>query len=149
MRVLLTNLILLVLTIPAFSDQGLIDANTLYVSGKAVVFFGPSQLEYIFMTDQEKNAIDEELYDFYHYRGKVLPFLATYDIQEFSTSRPKIQIQLDNRRSISYFRKDFGDAIGLILTDGRQPPKVITGATTKAELIQLFKEFFGLESLVD
>lgn len=147
MRILISTLILLVLAIPGFSEPGTIDEDTLYVSGKAVVFFGPSQSEYLSMTDEEKDAIDEELYDFYHYRGKVLPFLTDHDIQEFSTARRKIQIQFDDNESISYFRKDFGSVIGTILSDGRQAPKILTGAATKAELLSLFQAFFDLDLL--
>ena len=96
MRILYSAIILLVMAIPVFSEQSAISEDTLYVSGKAVVFFGPSQSDYLPMTDQEKDAIDEELYDFYYYRKKMLPFLASNAIQEFSTARRQIEIQLDD-----------------------------------------------------
>ncbi len=137
-------MILLVVAIPACWGQSAVVEDTLYVSGKAVVFFGPSQSEYLSMTDQEKDAIDEELYDFYHYRGKVLPFLTSHAIQDLPTARLKIQIQLAGNESIIYSRKDFDHVMGLILTDGRQEPEILLGAATKAELISLFKEYFDL-----
>ena len=147
MRVLYSTLILLVVVIPVCWGQSSVDEGTLYVSGKAVVFFGPSQSEYLTMTDREKNVIDEELYDFYYYRKKVLPYLASNTIQEFSTARRQIEIRLDDGESISYFRKDFGRLMGVILTDGRQSPKIALGALSKTELIFLFEEYFGLELL--
>ena len=138
-------MILLIMTTPGFSEQGATSEDTLYVRGKAVVFFGPSQSDYLSMTDQEKDAIDEELYDFYYYRKKVLPFLASNAIQEFSTARRQIEIQLDDSQSLSYFRNDFGRLMGVILTDGRQAPKILLGAVTKKELIFLIEEYFGLQ----
>ena len=147
MRVLYSTLILLVVVIPVCWGQSSVDEDTLYVSGKAVVFFGPSQSEYLTMTDREKNVIDEELYDFYYYRKKVLPYLASNTIQEFSTARRQIEIRLDDGENISYFRKDFGRLMGVILTNGRQAPKIALGALSKTELIFLFEEYFGLELL--
>lgn len=149
MRVLYSTIILLVVAIPVCWGQSSADENTLYVSGKAVVFFGPSQSEYLTMTDREKDAMDEELYDFYYYRKKVLPLLVSNAIQEVSTARRQIEIRLDNGESISYFRKDFGRPMGVILTDGRQAPKIALGALSKTELIFLFEEYFGLESLTE
>jgi hypothetical protein len=144
MRILYSAMILLFVAIPVCRGQSFVDGDTLYVRGKAVVFFGPSQSEYLTMTDQEKDAIDEELYDFYYYRKKVLPFFASNGIQEFSTARRQIEIQLDNSESISYFRKNFGRRMGVILTDGLQAPKIVLGAVSKTELIFLIEEYFGL-----
>jgi hypothetical protein len=137
------------MAILVFSEQGATGEDALSVSGKTVVFFGPSQSEYLTMTDQEKDAIDEDLYDFYYYRGKVLPFLASRGIQEFSTARRQIEIRLDNGESIRYFRKNFGRLMGVILTDGRQAPKIVLGAVSQKELIFLLEDYFGLESLTD
>ena len=99
---------------PLFAQSGGVDKETLFVSGKAVVFFGPSRTEYLSMTHQEKDAIDEGLYDFYHYRGKVLTFLKLNHIQEFSTGKLKIQVQLNGTENIIYYRKDFDHFVGLI-----------------------------------
>ena len=149
MRILYSAIILLIMAIPVLSEQDATAEDTLCVSGRAVVFFGPSQFEYLTMTDQEKEAIDEQLYDFYYYREKVLPFLATNGIQEFSTARRQIEIQLDNRHRISYFRKDFGRLMGVILTDGRQAPKILPGTVNKTELIFLFEKYFAIKLVTD
>ena len=149
MRILYSAMILLFVAIPVCRGQSSVEGDTLYVRGKAVIFFGPSQSEYLTMTDQEKEAIDEQLYDFYYYREKVLPFLASNGIQEFSTARRQIEIQLDNRQRIRYFRKDFGRLMGVILTDGRQTPQIFPGAVSKTELIFLFEKYFDLKLLSD
>jgi hypothetical protein len=127
-----------------FSVQGAIAEDVLYVSGKAVVFFGPSQSEYLSMSHEQKDAIDEELYDFYHNRGEVSSFLASNEIQEISTGRLKIQIQLEGNQSITYYRNDFDRVVGMILTDGRQEPLILLGATAVSESIAQFEDFFDL-----
>ena len=137
-------MILLFVAIPVCRGQSSVDGDTLYVRGKAVVFFGPSQSEYLTMTDQEKDVIDEGLYDFYHYRGKVLTFLKLNHIQEFSTGKLKIQVQLNGTENIIYYRKDFDHFVGLIMTDGVHEPKVFLGPVTDADLIRIFEDYFGL-----
>ena len=129
---------------PLFAQSGGVDKETLFVSGKAVVFFGPSQSEYLSMTHQEKDAIDEGLYDFYHYRGKVLTFLKLNNIQEFSTAKLKIQVQLNGTANTIYYREAFDHFVGLIMTDGVQKPKVFLGPATDAGLIRMFEDYFGL-----
>jgi hypothetical protein len=144
MKILYTIFILVILAAPVWAEQGAVE-DTLVVGGKAVVFFGPSNTEYLSMTDKEKDAIDGELYDFLHYRIKVLPFLESNDIQEFLTAFPKIQIQLSGSESITYIRRDFDLLFGLIMTDGKNEPGVFLGAATKSELISVFEEYFGLQ----
>jgi len=141
---LYSAIFLLIMAMPVFSVHGANGEDTLYASGKAVIFFGPSPSEYLAMTHEQKDAIDEELYDFYHNRGEVRSFLASNTIQELSTVRLKIQIQLDGNRSITYFREDFDRAVGLILTDGRQEPTILLGAAAVSDLIAQFEEYFGL-----
>ena len=128
---------------PALAGQALVE-DTLVVGGKAVVFFGLPTTEYQAMTDKEKDAIDEELYDFLHYRIKVLPFLESNDIPEFLTALPKIQIQLSGSESITFIRNDFDHRFGLIMTDGMNEPEVFLGAATESELIRMFEVYFGL-----
>jgi len=141
---LYSALILLIAALPVFSAQAANAEDTLIVSGKAVVFFGPSQVKYLAMSDEQKHAIDEELYDFYHNRGEVSPYLATNDIQEISTARLEIQVQLEDNQSITYYRQDFDRVVGLILTDGRQEPLILLGAIAVPDLKAQFEDYFGI-----
>lgn len=145
MKTLSIILVLFILAVYAFADQSGNDKDTLYIGGKAVVFFGPSQAEYVSMTDQQKDAIDEDLYNFYHYRGKVLSYLELNEIQEFQTAKSKIEIQLDGNESVIYRRKDMGHVVGIIMTDPQQEPKVLIGVYNNSALISTFEEYFGLE----
>ena len=145
MKILSITLISFITTIYAFADLSGNDKDTLYIGGKAVVFFGPSQAEYVAMTHEQKDAIDEDLYDFYHYRGKVQKYLELNEIQDFDTARSKIQIQLDGNDRITYLRKNMDHVVGIIMTDPQQEPKVILGVYKNSELISMFQEYFGLE----
>lgn len=145
MRRVYPSLIFLITAFQVFTGQAEASEDTLDVSGNAVVFFGPSQAEYVAMSDNEKDKIDETLYDFYHYRRKVLPFLGLNHIQEFFTSRLKIRVQLDGPESIIYYRRGFDQVVGLIMTDGHYEPVIFLGAASDTRLISMFKEFFGLE----
>jgi hypothetical protein len=136
--------ILLIMATPVFSAQDAYAEDTLVVSGKAVVFFGPSKSEYLAMTHEQKDAIDEELYEFYHSRGKVQALLASNAIQEFSTARDRIQVRLEDSQNHTFLRRDFDSVVGLILTDGRQEPVVLLGAASVPDLITQFEEYFGL-----
>ena len=129
---------------PVISVQGAAAEDTLYVSGKAVVFFGPSQSEYLSMSDEQKDAIDEELYDFFHNRGEVSAFLAENSIQQISTGQLKIQVQLSENKSITYLRRDFDRLVGMILTDGRQEPMVLLGAAAVPDMLAEFEDYFDL-----
>jgi hypothetical protein len=129
---------------PLWAEQAAAE-DILVVGGKAVVFFGLPTTEYQAMTDKEKDAIDEELYDFLHSRIKVLSFLESNDIREFLTALPKIQIQLTGSESVTYIRRDFDPPFGLIMTDGINEPGIFLGAATQSELISMFKEYFGLQ----
>jgi len=144
MKIIDTIFILVLMAAPVWTEQAAAE-DTLVVGGKAVVFFGLPTTEYQAMTDKEKDAIDEELYDFLHYRIKVLSFLESNDIQEFLTALPKIQIQLAGSESITYNRRDFDQLFGLIMTDGVREPAVFLGAATQSELISMFEAYFGLQ----
>jgi hypothetical protein len=144
MRILYVILALLIMAVPGFAGQTETPNDTVHVSGKAVVFFGPSQAEYLSMSDQEKREINQLLYDFYHYRGKVLSFLELYEINEINTARSKILIELDGKKTIVYDRKDFGQVVGLIMTDGYHKPKIFLGAATDSQIIDMCYEYFKL-----
>ena len=144
MRIVYAILALLIIAVPVFAGQTGVPEDTLNVSGKAIVFFVPAWAEYVSMSDKEKDKIDQMLYDFYHYRGKVLPFLELHNIQEFSTAHPKIQIQFDDNRRITYFRSGFDRVVGLIMTDGQHEPKIFLGAATDSNIIDMCYEYFDL-----
>ena len=140
--VVLTLLVMAALT-PA--EQAENPANSILVSGRAVVFFEPSWDEYMALPETGKDAINAELYDFAHSRFQVLSYLEENGIQAISTSSRIIQIRMARDEVITYLRTDFDHDFGLIMTDGQNEPKVFLGAAGASELKSMFEEYFGLE----
>ena len=120
-------------------------ANSISISGRAVVFFAPSWDEYVALPEKDKDAIDEELYDFAHSQIQVLSYLEANGIQAVSTASQNIQIQIAPNEVIYYFRSDFDHPFGLIMTDGLNEPKIFLGAAKESELKSMFAEFFSLQ----
>jgi hypothetical protein len=145
MKTLATVLIFLFIAAPVFAGPGESIANTVNVSGRAVVFFGPSWDEYVALSEKDKDAIDAELYDFVHNRLEVLSYLETNGIREINSASQNIQIQVDPDEVITYLRSDFDKPFGLIMTDGHNEPKIVLGAATASELILMFEEYFDLQ----
>lgn len=138
-------LMLLLMTAPVPAVQGENIENNFSISGRAVVFFGPTWDEYIALTDQDKDAIDEELYDFAHNRSVVRPYLEANGIRETFTSSENIRIQIDSGEVLTYFRSELNHIFGLIMTDGQNEPRVFLGAATPPELKSMFQAYFGLQ----
>jgi hypothetical protein len=138
-------LILLFAATPVFGGQDAGNADTVSVSGRAVVFFGPSWDEYVTLPEKDKNAINEELYDFAHYRLQVLSYLEANGIREINTASQNIRVQIEPNEVIIYNRYVFDHPFGLIMTDGQSEPKIFLGAATDSELKMMFAEFFGLQ----
>ena len=119
--------------------------DTLQVSGKAVVFYAPSQKEYDSLSDDAKTEIDEVLSDFYYHRENVVSYLKSNMIQDFLTDSVKIVLKLSGNKSRIFMKKDFDQEIGVIMTDGKKEPKIYPGVATNIELIDMFKEYFGIQ----
>jgi hypothetical protein len=136
--------ILLFMAAAVLARQSVSAADTIDIRGKAVVFFGPSWDEYVALPEKDKDAIDQELYDFAHYRLQVLSYLQENGIQAINTTSKNIRIQIDPNEVIYYARSDFDHVFGLIMTDGQSEPKVFLGAATTPQLKSMFEEYFGL-----
>lgn len=145
MKKFATVLILMFTAAQLFAGPGGNIADAVHVSGRAVVFFGPTWDEYVALTEEDKKAINAELYDFAHNRLEVLSYLEANGIREINTASQNIQIQIDPDEVITYVRGDFDHAFGLIMTDGQNEPKVVLGAVAVSELKSMFEEYFGLQ----
>lgn len=137
-------LILLLVAGPVLAGQGEDIENNFYISGRAVVFFGPTWDEYVAMTDQDKDKINEELYDFTHNRREVHTYLEANGIRDAFTSSENIRIQIDSGEVITYLRSELNYLFGVIMTDGQSRPKVFLGTAPTSELKSMFAAYFGL-----
>ncbi len=140
-KLALTILILLVVGSTSFARA---EDKAVEVKGKAVVFFGPTEQEYISLSKNEKNEWSEVLSDFYHYRDKTIPYLESHKIKPIITAMSKITIQVGSNTR-TYARKNFKHIVGYILTDGTNEPKVVEGVGTDIDLINDFSQYFKIK----
>jgi hypothetical protein len=139
-RLIISLILLLTVTIPSFGGE---TDDVLNVEGKKVVFFGPNQLEYDAVSEDEQDEWNEVLSDFEYYRDLTIPYLDKNDIKHITTAAPEIRIQLEGGKDRIYKRKDIEHIVGYILTDGKSEPKLVPGVGTDTDLISDFKEYFG------
>jgi len=142
MKIKFVLTILILLTIGSIANGS--STDVLDVKGKAVVFFGPTEREYNSLTENYKNEWSEVLSDFYHYRDKTIPYLESNKIKPIVTANTKIIIHTGTNAR-TFVRKNFKHIVGYILTDGNKKPKVVEGVGTDMDLINDFKEYFGLK----
>lgn len=115
------------------------------VSGRAVVFFTPTQDEYDALSEREQEDMNEILSDFYFYQNNVVPFLETNGIEDFHTANPVIRVVLSGQESRIFRRGQFEHDVGLIMIDGPREPVVSVGVSTDVDWIPMFKAYFNLE----
>ena len=136
-------LLLLVLNIP-FTQTALAE-DPFDVSGRAVVFFGPTQDEYDALSEREQEDMNEILSDFYFYQNNVVPFLEANGIEDFHTANPVIRVVLSEEESRTFQRRQFEHDVGLIMIDGAREPVVSFGVSTDVDWIPMFKAYFNIE----
>ena len=115
----------------------------LEVSGKAVIFFAPSSQTLQGFSAQKRRNIEEATTDLQFYRDQVQGFLLTHTIQNIWTTRPIAALR-HTEKTFPLEWDNFAESVGVILTDGQQPPQVSVGVLTYIELVLLMRRYFRL-----
>ena len=136
--------VLLLLLPPPFTRIALAE-EWFEVSGRAVVFFGPTQEEYDAWGGQDQEEMNEVLSDFDFYQSKVVPFLEANDIEDFHTTNRVIRVVLSEEESRIYRRRQFEHEVGFIMIDGAREPVVSLGVDTEVTWIPIFKVYFNIK----
>ena len=142
MKILFVGLIFISILTSSVFAQIESPSDTLFVKGKAVIFFEFTETEYDSLLKDEESELVEVISDFYYYRDKVIPDLKEEGISSIISDHEYFKILLDDGRKIIYERKQFEYEIGIIFTNGKQEPKVNLGVRTDVGLWQAIKEFF-------
>jgi hypothetical protein len=116
-----------------------------YVTGAKVVFFGPTAAERDSIIRIEGLGTAQLLDDFDYYAGKVSAFLRGRGIMVQHTTAALIVVGLEDNKTRRIDRRTTPDALGAIITDGRQEPRLMPAECTDEELIAECKEFFRLK----
>jgi hypothetical protein len=119
--------------------------SQLVVNGVRVVFFGPTPSERDSIIRVEGLAAAQLFDDFDYYGGKASAFLRTRGIDVQQTTAGMISVGLGDNKVRKIDRRSTPDAMGVILTDGKQEPRLMPGEFTDEELIAECKDFFRLK----
>lgn len=114
------------------------------VSGKAIVFFLPTEKEFqeLFEKEGEESGIYEVSSDFSYYANEIIDSLSNASIKTLTTTNPVIVISYKAKVKIVDRRK-LDHIVGVIFTDGVKEPLVNTGVYTDLDYWQMIKEYFG------
>ena len=140
-----TTVPLLLLAVQLVFVQAAWAEDSFDVSGRAVVFFAPTQDEYDALSEREQEDMNEILSDFYVYQNNVVPFLEANGIKDFHTANPVIRVVLSEEESRIFRRRQIEHDVGLIMIDGAREPVVSLGVSTDVDWIPMFKAYFDIE----
>jgi hypothetical protein len=116
--------------------------GTVVASGKVVIFFAPSQVEYDRMTGESRDATTEALSDFLVYSKRLGMYLDSKGIAHFATSAELIEVRRVGEEPLCLARAHLGDQVGAVLSDGYNLPEVILGVVTDTEYVPLVERYF-------
>lgn len=119
-------------------------AGAFRVSGKAIVFFIPTDKEFetIVEKEREESGIYEVSSDFSYYANEVIDSLKKSSLKALTTKQPVIVISYGSRVKVVDRRK-LDNIVGCILTDGIKEPEVYTGVYTDLDYWEMINKFFG------
>lgn len=120
--------------------------ESLTVQGKAVIFFAPSSQEMQGFSEKKQRNTEKSATDLQFYRDQVHGFLLANAIQNIWTTRPTFSIT-HPQQTFTLARNNFSDAVGVVLTDGEQTPKVFAGVSTYIELVLRIRRYFRLGTI--
>ena len=136
---------LLLLVLQVLFTQTAWAEDSFDISGRAVVFFEPTQDEYDALSEHEQEDMNEILSDFYFYQHNVVPFLEANGIEDFHTANPLIRVVLSEDETRIFQREQFEHDIGLIMIYGEREPVVSLGVSTDVTWIRMFKAYFDIK----
>ncbi|HEX9658228.1 MAG TPA: hypothetical protein VGB89_15090 [Bacteroidota bacterium] len=121
------------------------DGDSLIVSGKTVVIFGPSKPEYEALVNGGGKEVDSLLDEFYYQVSVTIPHLEQNGLTTKYSASDHIKVLLDNKKGINFERKKFDYIIGFILSDGKSEPVVVSGVIPPDSWLMKIVEYFNLK----
>lgn len=118
--------------------------ETVIVTGRMVVFYALSQTQLDLLSQDDQEAYNELLSDFYEYTGRLGPYLDKHGIKHILTGSRYIEVKA-GRKTHCYDKTKFEEEVGVILSDGRKQPKVIPGLFTDSEVVSTIAKYYLLK----
>ncbi len=122
------------------------DGDSLTVSGKTVIIFGPSKPEYEALIEAAGGKeVDSLLDEFYYQVSVTVPHLEQNGLSVRYSASNHFKVLLDNKKAIEFERKKIDYIIGFILSDGKREPVVVSGVIPPDSWLKAIAEYFGLK----
>jgi len=121
------------------------DADSLTVSGRTVVIFGPSRPEYEALVKAAGGKeVDSLLDEFYYQVSVTIPHLEQNGLATKYSASNHFKVLFDNKKAVEFERKEFDYIIGFILSDGKREPVVVSGVIPPDSWLKEIVEYFNL-----
>ncbi len=131
-----------------FGDPGEERNDSVFIIGKYILFFGPSsiELENIYSSTDIPPGFESKVKQFTQSYTPVLDSLQSTNtsIPSSFSSAATISIKMNNGSKMYFNRKDLKSTVGMIVSDGQQPPVIITNANNKEDIESGIKKYFIL-----
>jgi hypothetical protein len=125
-----------------------INSDSLFVSGKVIVFFEPTmqELDSLYKKEGNNSETYELMSDFRYYAKIIADSLlrSKSEIITYFANQSIIVInQIDNHRLIFNKKKDKINSVGAIFSDGKQNPQYEYGVLTDIGYWTIIKKYFN------
>lgn len=118
--------------------------DTLCVMGKCVIFWEPDPVRFDSVSNGRKTNL-EKLSDFRRYTELIKPFLKKKSMSYILTAQNVLKLRMNNGDCTFFRKEDMGDILGIVLTNGIHPPKLLPGVTPDSDFFLKYRNFFGKE----
>ena len=120
------------------------ERSPIVVTGPIVVFFGPTKSEGDSITQSEGLDIANMLDDFDLASGRTSVYLSRKKIPYRFTTSPTMYVKLSSGKVRRFDRKAIPDLVGMILSDGQQEPRLVSGSAGEQALVSQINDFFRI-----
>lgn len=120
--------------------------DTTFITGKSVVFFAPGSedLEKLVHDPDTREGIRQAIGDFAYYASIVSDSLESRGIPVHFTENTKIVFDQQTEQ-LDYYPREGSSLIGLLLFDGEQTLKVLSGMQTHLSVLSSVEDFFLID----
>ena len=120
------------------------DVSATALQGPGVVFFGPTKAEGDSIARAEGMDIADMLDEFDLASGKTAVYLGSKKIPYQFTTKRSILVKVSSGKVWRFDRKAIPDLVGMILSDGVQEPRSVSGSGEANALIHQVNDFFRI-----
>jgi hypothetical protein len=112
------------------------------ITGKSIVFCGLSKAECDSLFKDEELGVKNVMLEFLKSWNRVTDFFRQTDVKVEPDTCRIIPVAMANAKYLMYDRTKFKHLVGVIMTDGKQEPRVFSGVGEAEDIIAEAKRFY-------